>query len=99
MKQAKKISRRQAIQSLATIAAGSLIAPASIFSVEPVKRKVRFAVIGDWGTGDNDSFGIARQMCNTHLRSSLDLVIAAGDNIYPDGNGRHFPKFFEQPFG
>jgi 3',5'-cyclic AMP phosphodiesterase CpdA len=94
----KRISRRTAIQSLATIAAGSLIKPASLFAAEPAKSAIRFAVLGDWGTGDHDQMGIAGQMLNNHARAPLDLVIAAGDNIYPNGEGRHFIKNFERPF-
>jgi predicted MPP superfamily phosphohydrolase len=98
MNPTNKITRRRAIQSLTAIAAGALIKPVSIFGAEPAQNKIRFAVIGDWGTGDSDSSGVAGQMLNTHQRSPLDLVIAAGDNIYPDGDGRHFDKHFERPF-
>jgi 3',5'-cyclic AMP phosphodiesterase CpdA len=93
-----RISRRHAIQSLATLAAGALIKPASVFGVGPVQDKIRFAVIGDWGTGDGDAIGVAAQMLKGHQRSPFDFVIAAGDNIYPDGGGRYFVKHFEQPF-
>ena len=94
----KKISRRQAIHSIAAITAGTLIRPSSIFSAEPVKDSIRFAVIGDWGTGDDDQFGIARKMTDAHTRTPFDFVIAAGDNIYPSGEGRHFKTNFERPF-
>jgi 3',5'-cyclic AMP phosphodiesterase CpdA len=93
-----KISRRQAIQSLATIAAGALVSPVSIFAADPVKNRIQFAVLGDWGTGGDDAEGIARQMFSTHRRTPLDFVIAAGDNIYPDGEARRFKKHFELPF-
>jgi 3',5'-cyclic AMP phosphodiesterase CpdA len=59
---------------------------------------LRFAVIGDFGTGDRDHIAIARQMFAAHQRTPLDLVIAAGDNIYPNGSGRYFAKNFEIPF-
>jgi 3',5'-cyclic AMP phosphodiesterase CpdA len=93
-----KISRRDAIQSLAAIGAGALIRPASVFAAEPAQNKIRFAVIGDWGTGDGDALGIARQMVSSHRRTPFDFVIAAGDNIYPNGEGRYFAKHFERPF-
>jgi predicted MPP superfamily phosphohydrolase len=93
-----KISRRRAIQSLATIAAGAFIRPVSVFGAEPAQDRIRFAVIGDWGTGDDDGYGVARQMFRSHSQTPLDFVIAAGDNIYPDGSGRRFQKNFEQPF-
>jgi 3',5'-cyclic AMP phosphodiesterase CpdA len=37
-------------------------------------------------------------MLNAHQRSPFDFVIAAGDNIYPNGSGRYFGKHFEAPF-
>ena len=93
----KQITRRQAILSLATISAGAFIKPSSIFC-SPAKDKLRFAVIGDWGTGDSDQIGTARQMLQAHQRTPLDFVISAGDNVYPNGSGRYFTKHFERPF-
>lgn len=93
-----KISRRQAIQSLATIAAGACITPTSIFGAGPVQDTITFAVIGDWGTGGDDADGVARQMFDNHRRTPFDFVIAAGDNIYPNGSGRYFTTHFERPF-
>ena len=97
-KKARLISRRQAIASIATVTAGALIRPASIFSATPVKERLRFAVLGDWGTGEGDQFGLGRQMFAHHRRTAFDFVLGAGDNIYPNGNGRHFVKKFEEPF-
>ncbi|MFY9571755.1 MAG: metallophosphoesterase [Blastocatellia bacterium] len=93
----QKISRRQAILSLATISAGALIKPSSIFC-SPVNDKIRFAVIGDWGTGDKNQLRTAKQMFASHQRTPFDFVVSAGDNIYPSGSGRHFARGFEQPF-
>jgi 3',5'-cyclic AMP phosphodiesterase CpdA len=93
----KKITRREAILSIATISAGAFIKPSSIFC-SPVKDKLRFAVLGDWGTGNSDQVGIAKQMFLSHQRSPFDFVISAGDNIYPNGSGRYFGKHFEYPF-
>jgi 3',5'-cyclic AMP phosphodiesterase CpdA len=93
----RKITRREAILSIATISAGAFIKPSSIFC-SPAKDKLRFAVVGDWGTGDSDQAGIAQQMFLSHQRSPFDFVISAGDNIYPNGSGRYFGKHFEYPF-
>jgi predicted phosphodiesterase len=93
----KKITRREAMLSIAGISVGALIKPSAIFC-SPVKDKLRFAVIGDWGTGNGDQVAVARQMFNFHQRSPLDFVISAGDNIYPNGSGRYFGKHFESPF-
>jgi predicted MPP superfamily phosphohydrolase len=93
-----KITRREALFSLASITAGAVLSPRAIFSAETVKKQIRFPIIGDWGTGDSDQTGIAKQMLAVHHRAHFDFVIAAGDNIYPNGSGRYFSKNFERPF-
>lgn len=92
------VTRRQAIASLATFATGTLLKPASVFARESADNKTRFAVLGDFGTGDSDEFAVAEQMLIAHRGAALDLVVAVGDNIYPNGSARHFVKHFEQPF-
>ena len=92
------LTRREAIVSLATLATGSLIRPSSIFASGSGDSKTRFAVVGDFGTGEDDQYAVAAQMLGTHRASPLDLVLTVGDNIYPNGSGRYFTKHFEQPF-
>lgn len=92
------LTRRQAIASLATITAGALIKPASVFGVTTPSSKTRFAVVGDFGTGGSDEVAIAAGMLDVHYQSAFDLVVAVGDNIYPNGSGRYFNKHFEEPF-
>src|SRR5262249_2359414 len=91
------IRRREAILSVETISAGALFKPSSIFC-SPANDKIRFAVIGDWGTGDRNQNGVANQMFAAHQRTPFDFIISAGDNIYPNGSGRYFSRNFEQPF-
>jgi Calcineurin-like phosphoesterase len=93
-----KITRRQTLYSLASITAGAVISPLSVLGVETVKKRIRFPIIGDWGTGDSDQTGIGKQMLAAHQRAQFDFVVAAGDNIYPNGSGRYFSKNFERPF-
>jgi predicted MPP superfamily phosphohydrolase len=93
------ITRRQAIASLATLATGTLIKPAvNVFASTPADGKTRFAVVGDFGTGESDEFAVAEQMFESHRKTELDLVLAVGDNIYPNGSARYFTKNFEKPF-
>src|SRR5690348_14753431 len=91
------ISRRQALKSLAAITAGTLIKPTSLFAAT-ARSKTRFAVIGDFGTGGSDQFAVGRKMAEMHRESAIEFVLAAGDNIYPNGAGRLLVKNFEQPF-
>jgi len=95
------VTRRQALLSIAkgaTAAAGAVIIPRSIFGAAPAKNKITFAALGDWGTGCDNEAGIAAQILRAHKTSALDFVIGVGDNIYPDGGGRHFVKKFERPY-
>ena len=91
------ITRRKALLSLATISAGAVLKPSSVFC-SSVNDKIRFALIGDWGTGDRNQFAIGKQMLGSHQRTPFDFVISAGDNVYPNGSGRHFNQKFELPF-
>ena len=94
----EKITRRQALLSLAGITAGTVFTKRTLFCAQPLKTMVRFPVVGDFGTGGKDQVHIAQQMFEAHQRAAFDFVIAAGDNIYPNGSGRYFGKHFEQPF-
>ena len=96
-KKSSLVTRRQALKSIAAITAGTLIKPASLFASSP-RSKTRFAVMGDFGTGGSDEFAIARKMAEMHRESPIEFVLAAGDNIYPNGAGHLFAKNFEQPF-
>ena len=59
----------------------------------PLKPKsVRFAVIGDNGTGRSPEFEVAQQMETYRQIVNFSFVIMLGDNIY----GGHSPKDYAQ---
>ncbi len=58
------------------------------------ENSVRFAVIGDSGTGDQEQYQVAREMEAYRQAVGFDFVIMLGDNIY----GGHDPKDFAQKF-
>ena len=45
-------------------------------------KSVRFAVIGDNGTGDNPQYEVADQMAIYQQKVKFDFVLMLGDNIY-----------------
>jgi hypothetical protein len=92
------ISRRQAIFSLAAITAGAFLKPTSLFAEEPPAPKYRFAVIGDWGTGDREEFELAKKMFEVYQKTNYECILTVGDNIYPDGNPKLMKQKFEHPF-
>src|SRR5216117_4556023 len=88
----EKITRRQALLSLAAITAGTMITTRAVSGARPVKTLLRVPVVGDFGTGGSDQIGITKQMFEAHRRAPFDFAIAAGDNIYPNGSARYFTR-------
>jgi len=62
------------------------------------KGSVRFAVIGDSGTGDRPEFEVAQQLEKYRQQVQFDLAIMLGDNIYGGHSPSDFSRKFEQPF-
>jgi hypothetical protein len=60
--------------------------------------EVRFAVIGDSGTGQKPQYEIGRQMDLLHKKEGFGFVLMLGDNIYPNGNPKLFRQRFEEPY-
>ena len=59
---------------------------------------VRFAVIGDNGTGDRLQYEVARQMAAVHAKSPFETVVMLGDNIYGRQDPQDFVQKFERPY-
>jgi predicted phosphodiesterase len=59
---------------------------------------VRFAVIGDNGTGDRAQFDVAAQMVAARAQVPYDLVLMVGDNLYGRPSAREFADGFERPY-
>jgi hypothetical protein len=60
--------------------------------------EVKFAVIGDSGTGRSPQYEIGRQMDLLHKKEGFGFVLMLGDNIYPNGNPKLFKQRFEEPY-
>ncbi len=65
---------------------------------------MRFAVIGDSGSGDEHQQKIADRMAEWHARLPFELVLMLGDNIYGGtfgwggGDAKDFPERFDHPY-
>ena len=62
------------------------------------RDSLKFAAIGDNGTGDRPQYEIAQQMTNVHATFPFDLVIMLGDNMYGRQRPADFVNKFEQPY-
>lgn len=60
---------------------------------------MKFAVIGDFGSGETYAFEVAAQMAAFRARFPFDFVITTGDNIIgSQDDPEDFVEKFEQPF-
>jgi 3',5'-cyclic AMP phosphodiesterase CpdA len=65
----------------------------------PLKPKsVRFAVIGDSGTGGRPQYEVGRQLADFHAAFPFDFVIMLGDNISSGESAASFKRQFEDPY-
>src|SRR5438045_3304208 len=78
----------------------SQASPAARLDVKlPLQEKsVRFAIIGDSGTGGREQYEVAQQMEAYRHATNFDFVIMLGDNIYGSHSPSDFVKKFEQPY-
>ncbi len=65
----------------------------------PLKQgSVRFAIIGDNGTGDQAQYDVAKQMEQFRAKVAFDFVLMLGDNIYGGESSADMKRKFEDPY-
>jgi hypothetical protein len=84
--------------ALLVVLAGLCCAPAAELKLPLKPKSVRFAVIGDGGTGEARQFEVAQEMFKDHGTFPFDFVIMMGDNIYGGQEPSDFKKKFEEPY-
>ena len=73
-------------------------ATAQELALPSAANSVKFAVIGDAGTGDAPQVDISNQMTRFHAKFPFDRVIMLGDNIYGGQGPQDLMKKFYQPY-
>src|SRR5437870_9880824 len=61
-------------------------------------KSVRFAVIGDSGTGGSAQYEIAKEMEAYRELVGFDFVVMLGDNMYGGDSPKKFGRKFELPY-
>jgi len=74
----------------------SLYAQDLILPLKP--DSVRFAVIGDMGTGKKPQYEVAEQMIKDRRKFPFEFVITVGDNLYRGSNPSDYKNKFELPY-
>ncbi len=65
----------------------------------PLKsNSVRFAAIGDMGTGDASQYEVAQRMVGARQGFPFEFVIMLGDNLYGGSSPKDYEKKFEAPY-
>jgi hypothetical protein len=82
---------------------GSLFVLAASLGAQELKLpnredSLRFAVIGDTGTGDSEQYEVAKQMVGYYAKFPFELVLMLGDNMYGGESPSDFVKKFERPY-
>jgi Calcineurin-like phosphoesterase len=91
--------RRAASSLLALLVAASLLSAAQQPASLPARPdSLKFAVIGDSGTGDTQQYEVGRQMVTARARFPFEMVIMLGDNMYGRQDPQDFVTKFERPY-
>jgi 3',5'-cyclic AMP phosphodiesterase CpdA len=59
---------------------------------------LKFAVLGDFGTGERRQYQLAEQMATLNRRFQYEFVVLVGDNLYGSERPQDFQKKFEFPY-
>ena len=72
--------------------------PAADVQLPSKPKSVRFAIIGDPGTGLKPQFEVAQQMADCRAAFQFDFVVMLGDNIYGGQGAADIKRKFEDPY-
>jgi hypothetical protein len=74
-------------------------APASGGVTAPVaKNSVKFAVLGDTGTGERAQYDVGAQLAKSRAVFPFEFVIMVGDNMYGSERPQDYSRKFELPY-
>ena len=73
-------------------------ASAQSISLPSAPGSVKFAAIGDNGTGDKPQYDIAKLMTRIHATFAFDRVIMLGDNVYGEQTAADMVSKFSLPY-
>jgi len=90
--------RRLAATALLFVVTATFIAAQQVSSLPARPGSLKFAVIGDSGTGAGPQFDVGNRMNEARATFPFDMVIMLGDNIYGRQGPQDFVNKFERPY-
>jgi 3',5'-cyclic AMP phosphodiesterase CpdA len=88
----------KAIVALALAAASFGALAAQDVAPPAAAGDLKFAIIGDSGTGDDAQYEIATQMIAARAKFPYEFVLMLGDNLYYGSGQKDYQKKFELPY-
>jgi hypothetical protein len=89
----------KAIVSSAVVAAClSVYAQDFAVTLPNEKDSLKFAVIGDSGTGGKAQYQVAEKLTASRQKFPYEFVLMMGDNLYTGSNAKDYQKAFEAPY-
>jgi len=95
------MDRKSATRILTTLCLASVAlwsVTAQELALPSAPNSLKFAVIGDSGSGDSEQYAVANQMARFRGIFPFDMVIMLGDNIYGGQGATDLAKKFAQPY-
>jgi predicted MPP superfamily phosphohydrolase len=89
---------KRAYAVLLLLLAGAWAAGAQGLTLPNRPASLKFAAIGDNGTGELPEYDVGRQMVAFHERFAFEMVIMLGDNLYGRQEPQDFITKFEEPY-
>lgn len=62
------------------------------------ETSIRFAVLGDTGTGERRQYDVAKQLWASHAVFPFEFIILVGDNMYGSERPQDYARKFELPY-
>lgn len=91
-------ARRAALSSAIALAAFGLALYAQDLTLPLKPDSVRFAVIGDMGTGEKPQYELAAKLIEYRQKFPYDFVLMLGDNLYGGDSPADYESKFERPY-
>jgi calcineurin-like phosphoesterase family protein len=86
------------IGSLILFAAATMGLAAQDVALPNEKDSLKFAIIGDSGTGNSAQFKVAEKLNAVRAKFPYEFVLMMGDNLYSGSAEKDFRKKFETPY-
>ncbi len=83
---------------LVLLFAGVVTLPAQDLRLPMKNGSLKFAVIGDTGTGDSHQIEVANQLTTYRSKFQFPIVVMMGDNLYSGDAPKDYRKAFEVPY-